>query len=511
MHTYDRLYQKKLGGAWYGWIYDDAGARRYVCTRCLDRPAAVAFMRRLERKAGAAPGAPEDAPAHTVEDALAYFLKEGASDVAPATRQMYATKSGHLLRLLGGEAVEALVGGDLVRRTFINVRLAEGAAATTVQKELVTLRLALATAQERGLLAVDPRACVPRFRARYVPKERYLTEEELAALLDALPEHRRCWVLVAVYTGARSSELAGLRWEEHVNLQTGWILLPGTKTAKARRKVPIAAALAEELHAQTHRQGPLVTPWPNHRRDLAEACARLGMPRVSPNDLRRTFASWLKQRGVDSMVVARLLGHTTSRMVELVYGHLNNAAFTQAVALLPLTQARSAAPPLAHADASATTPADASVTARADASATTRADAIVTARADASATMRADASATTRADASATTRADARRAPADDTNLRANPAIRPSPDAEPLGRGSQSVCPPRTATAAQPVAAARADAAKTGSQWVVNPVDPVRRMRQVRQPASQKNRQLAVPEGGVEPPTRGFSVPCSTS
>ena len=63
--------------------------------------------------------------------------------------------------------------------------------------------------------------------------------------------------------------------------------------------------------------------WPNVRRDLAVACRHAGIPRVSPNDLRRTFASWLKQRGVDSMVVARLLGHSSTAMVERVYGRLN--------------------------------------------------------------------------------------------------------------------------------------------------------------------------------------------
>jgi hypothetical protein len=60
----------------------------------------------------------------------------------------------------------------------------------------------------------------------------------------------------------------------------------------------------------------------------------MGMRNISPNDLRRTFASWLKQAGVDSMVVAKLLGHTTSRMVELVYGHLNDATTRAAITKL---------------------------------------------------------------------------------------------------------------------------------------------------------------------------------
>jgi integrase len=64
------------------------------------------------------------------------------------------------------------------------------------------------------------------------------------------------------------------------------------------------------------------------------ACVRAGLSHVSPNDLRRTFASWLKQAGQDSMTVARLLGHTSSRMMELVYD-LNDLTYQTAVAALP--------------------------------------------------------------------------------------------------------------------------------------------------------------------------------
>jgi hypothetical protein len=61
-------------------------------------------------------------------------------------------------------------------------------------------------------------------------------------------------------------------------------------------------------------------PWGNCSRDLAAACRRIGIPRASMNDLRRSFASWHLHAGVSTYVVSRMLGHTSSTMVERVYG-----------------------------------------------------------------------------------------------------------------------------------------------------------------------------------------------
>ena len=78
--------------------------------------------------------------------------------------------------------------------------------------------------------------------------------------------------------------------------------------------------------------GPVVSHWGNVRRDLARACELAKVPTVTPNDLRRTFASWLKNQKVDSAVVARLLGHSSTKMVDLVYRQLSAETLADAVA-----------------------------------------------------------------------------------------------------------------------------------------------------------------------------------
>lgn len=100
--------------------------------------------------------------------------------------------------------------------------------------------------------------------------------------------------------------------------------LRGTKTEGSDRLVPIAAELRPWLEAAAEEgDGFVLQAWGNVRRGIKAACKRAGVPACTPNDLRRTFASWLKQAGVDSLAVAKLMGHASTRMVDLVYGQLH--------------------------------------------------------------------------------------------------------------------------------------------------------------------------------------------
>ncbi len=56
--------------------------------------------------------------------------------------------------------------------------------------------------------------------------------------------------------------------------------------------------------------------------DLADACRRAGISTVSPNDLRRTFGTWLRLQGVAPHFIGVAMGHADSRMVERVYGRM---------------------------------------------------------------------------------------------------------------------------------------------------------------------------------------------
>jgi integrase len=144
----------------------------------------------------------------------------------------------------------------------------------------------------------------------------------------------RCGVCVAVFTGGRDSEVDTLAWE-NIDWHSGAVTLLGTKTKRSRRRVPLHPLLAELLRRSRGVRGPVVGEWMNANRDLRRACERAGILKVSPNDLRRTYTSWLKQEGIDSAIVARLLGHGSTKMVDLVYGQLDDDTLQRAVRRLP--------------------------------------------------------------------------------------------------------------------------------------------------------------------------------
>lgn len=108
----------------------------------------------------------------------------------------------------------------------------------------------------------------------------------------------------------------------------GFVALRGTKTKNAPRVVPLAGAGAELIeHAWRHAEaqaGVLFGSWANVRRDLEATCDRAKIAKVSPNDLRRTYATWLRQAMVEPHLIGAAMGHADSRMVERIYGRLPN-------------------------------------------------------------------------------------------------------------------------------------------------------------------------------------------
>lgn len=166
------------------------------------------------------------------------------------------------------------------------------------------------------------------------PKDRWLTQEEAAKLMDAAMKGARSakhrlprvykFVVLALATASRKTALLELR-KEQVDLERGMIRLnpSGRKQTKKRRPlVPISDDLMPIIkRIVAEAPGEFLLEHPGSIRSAFENCAeRAGLKDVTPHTLRHTAASWMVQNGVPLEQVAAVLGDTIAT-VERVYAH----------------------------------------------------------------------------------------------------------------------------------------------------------------------------------------------
>lgn len=329
-----RLYRR--GKVWWTWYYDAAGRQVRVTTKRTSRRAAETEARRIEETAsGCAPAAPPEP--YIVTEALQELI-----DASPwrsaGTLTSHASRACQIARHIGEEDLAALSRPTI--EGFISDRRKE-VSDHSVFKELVLLRLALKKARDDGRWAGDVAAMFPRHRANYRPRERWLERREAERLLGSLGPERRLWLLVALYTGARKGEVEGLDWSDF-DWKRQTIHIRGTKTEGADRTIPLVPPLRKALWRQREDAGKVVPCWGNVIRDLNAAAERTGIKPCSPNDLRRTLATWLAEDGVPERHIADWLGHGSHEMVRRVYARVSPKALRAAAASVPALKARPA-------------------------------------------------------------------------------------------------------------------------------------------------------------------------
>jgi integrase len=330
-----RLYKHDGGDVWYADIRV-GGKRLKRSTRCTDKKAAEAVARQWERDA-ADPDHAATSKA-TLTAALNLLLKDRETQAkvgrkSASTAAFYKAKAGHWTRVLETNSADNYTAFPLAQLQarhvdeYIETRRGEGVSENTISKELTTLRAALKLAKRAGIWKGDLDAIMPHgFAPEYKPKERALTYDEAHQLLAELTPDHAARVAFIIATSANWSESERVRRQD-VSQDRSQVLIRGTKRITRYRRVPIVSQEQRSLleHALQYAQGTgdaLFAPWVNVRRDLHSACDRAGIPHCSPNDLRRTCATWLRAQGVPPHLIAPVMGHVDSRMVERVYGRL---------------------------------------------------------------------------------------------------------------------------------------------------------------------------------------------
>jgi integrase len=190
----------------------------------------------------------------------------------------------------------------------------------TINRKLAALSKLLTFAQDQGFLQKVPKIGFLKERQGRI---RFLSKEEEAKILDALPDHYRAYATFLLYTGCRVSEALNLHWQD---VQGQRVTFWETKNDRSR-SVPLTPRAQAALQ-WTKGQG-WIRPFAKvHYDAFHEAWKKAkdkaglkGDTQIVPHILRHTCASRLVQNGVDIYRVKEWLGHS-SIQVTMRYAHL---------------------------------------------------------------------------------------------------------------------------------------------------------------------------------------------
>jgi integrase len=226
-------------------------------------------------------------------------------------------------------------------------------AATSNNRRLWLLNKMSAWAVSEGLLSYNPWAKIkPRKTTKEIVKP--FSQKEAARIIAGFEKSYPAWVPFTKFlflSGCRMSEAIGLLWK-HVDFQRQEIciceslplLISGNSYERARKDTKTGSVrflktniqlteLLEQIKPASVGPDELVFQNPtrtnhidshNFRSRWIKVLKEAGIPYRRPHIIRHSFASHAIDQGIPLTGVAYLLGHSDTRMVSQVYGHMIN-------------------------------------------------------------------------------------------------------------------------------------------------------------------------------------------
>ena len=272
--------------------------------------------------------------APTVAEGLERFFEEYVPEriaigkITPKTVQEYRLQTNATIRpAIGTRRVEAVTRRD-IERMVKPLRPVMRNRTLALASRLFTLFQSWEWCEGNPVRFVE--------KAKEEPRDRTLSETEIAELADALDVESVsspaavAAVRFAMTTGLRIGEVISMRWAD-VDFEGGRAVLPHTKTG--RRSQSLSSAALEALTALPRINGVehVFSTGRGHvtyktvHGAFNRAAKRAGLENVRLHDLRRTLMTRAAAAGIGTHVLRDLLGHKTTTMADRYVRHAGSA------------------------------------------------------------------------------------------------------------------------------------------------------------------------------------------
>lgn len=332
---------------WQARYYDAAGKeharnfRSYTAAETWEREqrAAVAAGTHIDPKAG-----------QQAFGAYAEKWLRGKRRLRPASRETYESAINNRFHALANRRIRGITTDDINTLVDMWQNPPDGArhgalSPLTIALSYHLLKAIFQAAVDSGIIARNP--CAGIELPEIPPSEMLLpTTDQLWDIVDLLPARFRAPVLLMAGCGPRIGEALGLT-DDRVNWDAGEITFDRQwhihahqfaplKKGTRGRTVPAPGFVMDALHRARREHGlgsygllfpssrSRARPWSHSaiHTALAKAGVEVGLPTLTPHDLRHLYASVLIAAGETVATVAHLLGHATPAITLSTYAHL---------------------------------------------------------------------------------------------------------------------------------------------------------------------------------------------
>jgi len=263
----------------------------------------------------------------TVDELIKRYEKEIVPQFKGSSPALYRCRT--LRRMLGKFCIAQLTPAMLA--SYRDERL-KSIQPNSLRREFGLLSAAINTAAIDWGISIPSNPVqfvrVPKFDDR---RDRRLEDGEEGRLLDTAPPQYQRYIVLALETAMRRSELLRMR-KSHINFGKRTLLIPVTKNGKART-IPLSTRAIKAIKDQLQIfSDPNVIPFERDpliftfslrmfRRTFDRIREKLNMKDWKPHDMRHEATSRLFEKGLSIVEVASITGHEDLKMLKR-YTHL---------------------------------------------------------------------------------------------------------------------------------------------------------------------------------------------